>query len=85
MISWYRGVLVLARRTADITHSVMINVEVLAGVMVLLRLLLPMPGALLAAVSLAASVTAEACYLRFRSARCRLAEPAEEEPVPANG
>jgi hypothetical protein len=64
-ISWNRGLLIQVRRTAAITRSVLVNVSVLVGVMLGLGSILPVPGALLAAVSLALSVLAEWVYLTF--------------------
>lgn len=85
LISWQRGLLVHVKRTPTITRAVAINLVVLAGVMLGAATLLPIAGATMAALALAASVTAEWLFLWWRSrsaAHQARTAPAPEIPVP---
>jgi hypothetical protein len=67
LISWQRGLLVHVKRTPTITRAVSVNVAVLIGVMLGAAALLPVPGAVMAALALVASLTAESLFLWWRS------------------
>jgi hypothetical protein len=71
LISWKRGILVSAKRTAAITRSVVVNLIVLGALLVLLGVLLPANGALIAAIAYAGSVLAEWLYVNREAAKAQ--------------
>ena len=71
LISWKRGILVSAKRTAAITRSVVVNLIVLGGLLVGLGHLLPVNGALIAAIAYAGSVIAEWLYVNIEAAKAQ--------------
>jgi hypothetical protein len=71
VISWKRGILVHAKRTAAITRSVIVNLIVLGVLLIALGYTLPANGALVAAIAYAGSVVAEWLYLNLEAAKAQ--------------
>ena len=69
MISWKRGILVSAKRTAAITRSVVVNLIVLGAILVVLGYTVPANGALIAAIAYSGSVVAEWLYVSLEAAK----------------
>lgn len=67
LVAWQRGLLVHGRRTRKVTQAVVVNVLVLAAVMLAGLRFLPVPGAVVAALAMSASVVAEWLYLAWSS------------------
>ena len=71
LISWKRGILVIANRTPAITRSVVVNLIVLGALLIVLGYTLPVNGALIAAIAYAGSVIAEWLYVHLEASNAQ--------------
>jgi O-antigen/teichoic acid export membrane protein len=71
LISWQRSMLIVSGRTSAITRSVILNIAVFVGLLVILGRFLRISGAIMAAIAFSSAVVCEWLYIKYHGTRAR--------------